>query len=162
MGLPRDVLIRRINSELEVCSKYLGANIPPVTVERPFPLEIMLTLRNIPAYSIHDGEVYHIKDHTFTLILDEEFGFRKPQIRWETPIFHPNIMMPSDGGFVCLRTLDKWEFASKLLSVVKGVEQLIMSPNPKSPFGTSSCMAASKYFIENESKFEVSVKYGGR
>jgi len=162
MGLPREVLLRRINAELEACSKYLKTEIPPIMDNRPFPIEITMTLRNIPAYRLDGDEIEHITDHTMVVIIDEEYGFRKPTIRWKTPIFHPNIMMPADGGYICLMTLDKWEFSSQLISVVKGVEQLIISPNPKSPFGTDSCMSASEYFRNNESKFEVSVKYGGR
>ena len=162
MGLPREVLLRRINKELEVCSEYLNVDIPAITDDRPFPLEITMTLRNVPAYCLDGDEVVHIKDHTMTVILDEEHGFKKPTIRWKTSIFHPNIMMPTDGGYVCLKILDKWEFGTRLISVVKGVEQLIMTPNPKNPFGTETCMKASEYFLNNESKFEVSVKYGGR
>ena len=161
MGLPREVLLKRINAELNVCSKYLKTEIPLITDDRPFPIEITMTLRNIPAYCLNGDEIEHIENHTMLVIIDEEFGFKKPTIRWKTPIFHPNIMMPSDGGYICLNTLDNWEFSSHLIAVVQGVEQLIMHPNPKSPFGTDSCMKASE-FLNNESKFEVSVKYGGR
>ena len=162
MGLPRETLLRRINTELRECSEHLKTEISPVMDDRPFPLEITMTLRGIPAYALDGDEIVLIKDHTMMVIIDEEFGFKKPSIRWMTPIFHPNIMMPSDGGYICLHTLDKWEFASHLISVVQGVEQLIMHPNPKSPFSTDSCMKASEYFINNDSKVEVSVKYGGR
>ena len=161
MGLPREVLIKRINVELKVCSTYLKIEIPQVMDDRPFPIEITLNLRNIPAYVLNGDDIEHIEDHTMIVTIDEEFGFKKPKIRWNTPIFHPNIMMPSDGGHVCLNTLDKWEFSYHLIDVIQGVEQLIMHPNPQSPLGTDSCMKASEY-LNNESKFEVSVKYGGR
>ena len=159
MGLPKPILLRRINEELKQCSEYLKINIPPVPADPDFPLEITITMVNIPAYALDGDEVKHISDHSFLLILSEEYGYRRPEIRWQTPIFHPNIMMPEDGGYVCLRTADTWEFGSKLLSFVKSVEQLVMSPNPKKPFGTETCMKASKFYLDNQSRFEVSVRY---
>jgi len=159
MGLPKPILLRRINEELKQCSEYLRINIPPVPADSDFPLEITITMVNIPAYALDGEEVKHISDHSFLLILSEEYGYRRPEIRWQTPIFHPNIMMPEDGGYVCLRTADTWEFGSKLLSFVKSVEQLVMSPNPKKPFGTETCMKASKFYLDNQSRFEVSVRY---
>jgi len=159
MGLPRPILLKRINNELSECSDYLKTRIIPVPGDSEFPVEIEVTMRNIPAYALDGDDVVHISDHAFLLILSEEYGYRKPEIRWQTPIFHPNIMMPDDGGYVCLRTADAWEFGSRLLSFVKSVEQLVMSPNPKSPFGTESCMKASRFYLENQSRFEVSVNY---
>jgi len=159
MGLPKSILLKRINEELKQCSEYLKIKIPPVPADSDFPLEIMITMVNIPAYALDGEEVKHISDHSFLLILSEEYGYRRPEIRWQTPIFHPNIMMPGDGGYVCLRTADTWEFGSKLLSFVKSVEQLVMSPNPKKPFGTETCMKASNFYLENQSRFEVSVRY---
>ena len=159
MGLPKHVLVKRINNELAQCSDYLKTEIAPIPGDSEFPVEIAVTVRNLPAYALDGNDAVHISDHSFLLILSEDYGYRKPEIRWQTPIFHPNIMTPDDGGYVCLRTADVWDFGSTLLSFVKSVEQLVMSPNPKSPFGTESCMRASKFYLENQSKFEVSVRY---
>jgi len=163
MGLPRPILIKRINNELDSCSRYLKTEIPPIPDGfGRFPVEIDIALRNVPGYAKYSDGVRPLNDHRCKLILSEEYGFRRPEVRWQTSIFHPNIMMPEDGGYVCLKAADAWEFGSTLLSFIKSIEQLVISPNPKSPFGTDTCMEASKYFIENRSKIEISVSYGDR
>ena len=162
MGLPREVLTKRISNELATCSEYLKAKIPFDPKEDAFPLSVRIQMKNVPGYVKKGDDVIPVMDHAFMLILTEEYGFQRPEIRWMTEIFHPNIMNPDDGGYVCLRTADVWDFGSTLLSFIKSVEQLVMSPNPKNPFGTDSCMEASKFFLNNESSFEISVSYGGR
>jgi len=162
MGLPKPILLKRIKNELRDCSEYLKIDMPDIPADPDLPMEISITMRNIPGYVLCGDDIRHISDHSFVLIISEEYGYRRPEIRWQTPIFHPNIMMPEDGGYVCLKTADTWEFGSSLLSVVKSVEQLVMSPNPKRPFGTETCMKASKFYLDNQSRFEVSVKHRGR
>jgi ubiquitin-protein ligase len=77
-----------------------------------------------------------------------------------TPIFHPNIMPPEDGGYVCIKLLDKWSFGSTLLSFVKAVEHLVMNPNPLNPFGADICVESSEFFMNNETKINASVSFG--
>lgn len=164
MGLPLPILIKRINNELEACSKYLKMEIPRIPLDfNEFPLQVNIALKNIPGYVLNDdGDVVQMNDHQCVLILSEEYGYRRPDVRWKTPIFHPNIMMPDEGGYVCVRTVDDWKFGSQLLSFIKSLEQLVSSPNPNSPFGSESCMKASRYFIENSSKIEITLSYGDK
>ena len=61
-------------------------------------------------------------------------------------IFHPNIQLPGDGGHVCTKLLDTWNFQSNLLAFIQGIESLLANPNPKSPWGTNSCTSAAQYF----------------
>ena len=162
MGLPREILMRRIANELNACSEYLGIEIPFDPNESDaLPLSLSISMKNVPGYARKDSGVVPQNDHSFMLILSEEYGFEKPGIEWLTPIFHPNIMMPEDGGHVCMRMAKTWEFGSTMLAFIKSVEQLVMTPNPKNPFFTDSCMAASEFFLDSGSKFEVSVGYGG-
>lgn len=163
MGLPVPVLIRRINNELVACSEYLGIDIPAIPEDFDgFPITVEIVLRNVPAYDLRDGEVVPISDHRVALTLSKEYGYSRPDARWQTSIFHPNIMVPEEGGYLCLRTADVWGFGSTLLSYIKSIEQLVMSPNPRKPFGTDRCMRAARYMMDNESKIEISLRYGGR
>jgi Ubiquitin-protein ligase len=163
MGLPREILMKRIANELQTCSDYLNAEIPFDPKEaKAFPLSVRIDMVNVPGYVKKGPDVFLENNHSFMLILSEEYGFERPGVEWLTPIFHPNIMMPDDGGLVCLRTASTWEFGSTLLSFIKSIEQLVMAPNPKNPLFTDSCTEASKFFMDNESKFEVSISYGGR
>jgi ubiquitin-conjugating enzyme E2 C len=159
MGLVRPVLIKRINNEVLGLNGHLGMKIYPVPDNAEFPIEISVSLRNTPAKISREKMG---SDHSFVIVVSEEYPYERPRAKWMTPIFHPNIMMPEDGGFVCVKTLDNWSFASSLLSFVKGVEQLISDPNPMNPYGTESCMEAARWYADNRPKFEAKVRYGGR
>ena len=147
MGLPMEVLRSRLSNEVSACQRYLRHRIE-VSNEAysEFPLEIRIDMEDVPALVLVDGDLVKIFDHTFSMIINEEYPFEKPLVIWRTPIFHPNIMAPDDGGHVCIKLLDDWSFNSTLLSFVKGIETLLLNPNPSSPFGTSSCTAAAEYF----------------
>jgi len=159
MGLVRSILIRRINNEIRGLNEYLGLHLSSVPEDALFPIELSIGLRNTSARISPDetGD-----SHMFSMSISEEYPYERPRAKWLTPIFHPNIMMPEDGGFVCVKTLDNWSFGSSLLSFVKGVEQLMADPNPLSPYGTTSCMAAAKWYRDNRPKFEAKVSYGGK
>jgi len=157
MGLVKPVLIKRINNEILGLNDHLRIRIPPVPENAGFPIEISISLKNTPARISRD-EIGN--DHVFAIVVSDNYPYERPRARWMTQIFHPNIMMPGDGGFVCVKTLDNWSFGSSLLSFVKGVEQLISDPNPMNPYGTDSCMEAAKWYVKNKPKFEAKVRYG--
>ena len=159
MGLVRPVLIKRINNEILGLNDHLRMRIKAVPENAVFPIEIQIALKNTPAKISKDQTG---SEHIFSIIVSEEYPYERPRAKWMTPIFHPNIMMPEDGGFVCVKTLDNWSFGSSLLSFVKGVEQLISDPNPANPYGTDSCMEAAKWYMANKPRFEAKVSYGGR
>jgi len=159
MGLVRPVLIKRINNEILGLNDHLGLRAYPVPENAEFPIEISIALKNAPA-RISPKEIGN--EHVFSIIVSEDYPYERPRAKWMTPIFHPNIMMPEDGGFVCVKTLDNWSFGSSLLSFVRGVEQLIADPNPANPYGTDSCIRAAKWYSVNKPRFEAKVSYGGR
>lgn len=55
-------------------------------------------------------------------------------------------MPPEDGGYVCTKLLENWGFNSTLLSFIRGVEWLLINPNPANPFGNDTCTRAAAYF----------------
>ncbi|MGE4577483.1 MAG: ubiquitin-conjugating enzyme E2 [Candidatus Methanomethylophilaceae archaeon] len=157
MGLARPILIKRINNEIRELDRYLGLSISEVPDNAEFPIVLSIMLMNSPA-KISENEM--AREHGFDLVLSEEYPFERPRAKWKTDIFHPNIMMPNDGGFVCVKTLDNWSFGSNMTSFVKGVENLLADPNPMSPYGTDSCMRASRWYLENKPRFDARVSYG--
>ncbi|MCL2142810.1 MAG: hypothetical protein FWH44_00915 [Methanomassiliicoccaceae archaeon] len=161
MGLPGEVLLRRLANELQRCSGYIGYDIEFDPGKVTFPMEITVNMTNVPAYAKTDGNIVQIKDHTYKVIINGEYPYEKPRARWETPIFHPNIMPPEDGGYVCIKLLDKWSFGSTLLSFIKGVEHLVGNPNAMNPFGTDVCIESAEFYLSNEAKIKASVSFGG-
>ncbi|NLU46126.1 MAG: ubiquitin-conjugating enzyme E2 [Euryarchaeota archaeon] len=157
MGLVRQVLIRRLNNEVRDLDDYLGIGIGTIPEDAVFPIEIRIGLSNASARVSADetGD-----NHAFIMSISSEYPYERPRARWQTPIFHPNIMDPADGGHVCVKILDNWSFGSSLLSFVKGVEQLLADPNPQSPYGTDSCMRAARWYAENRPRFDASINFG--
>lgn len=159
MGLVRPVLLKRLNNEINDLNGYLGLKIPDIPANAGFPVEIAIGLKNSPARISRDEMG---GNHGFILKISEEYPYERPRAKWTTPIFHPNIMMPEDGGLVCVKMLDNWSFGSSLLSFVRGVESLIANPNPFNPYGTDSCMAAAEWYRDNRPSFEATVRYGDK
>jgi ubiquitin-conjugating enzyme E2 C len=161
VGLPLPILLKRLTNELQRCAGYIGSDIRFDPKEAAFPIEITVNMINVPAYAKIDGNIVMIKDHRYKVIINDEYPYEKPRARWETPIFHPNIMPPEDGGYVCIKLLDEWSFGSTLLSFMKAVEHMVGNPNALSPFGMDICMEASKFYLDNEAKINASVSFGG-
>ena len=147
MALPFDILRTRLNNEIATCQRYLKHHIEMGKLSpSSFPVEIRVSLEDIPAMQLTENGPVRKDGHTFSIIVNEEYPFEKPLVIWRTPIFHPNIMTPEDGGHVCIKLLDEWNFNSTMLSFIKGIETMLMNPNPLSPFGTESCTSAAEYF----------------
>lgn len=149
MALPRDILLRRIKNEIVMCrvNTRHGINLIDESISK-FPIELELIL-DIPGPVFINGMVEHRHGHRVKLLLTPDYPYQKPIVVWRTEIFHPNIMMPEDGGHVCTKLLDEWNFSSNLLTFMKGLEHLLQNPNPSSPYNTESCVRAAKYFRDS-------------
>lgn len=153
MPLPTDILLARLRNELRTCARYVVSS--PDLSDRnnvAFPLEIEVELLKVPGPCVVGGRVMLRYSHRLRISVTRDYPFVKPKVTWLTPIFHPNIMMPDDGGYLCTKLLEDWSFNSTLITFIKGVESLVMSPNPESPFGTDSCTAAAEYFNNGEKR----------
>jgi ubiquitin-protein ligase len=145
--LPKEILIDRILNELMVCKRKFKHNFFIMSKSfNEFPIEIQVEMFNTPAPVWRGDHAEPKYEHNFKLLIPEDYPYRKPSVRWETDIFHPNIMEPKDGGYVCINLLSKWSFKSTLRMFVKGIESLLANPNPDNPFETTSCDRASDYF----------------
>jgi ubiquitin-conjugating enzyme E2 C len=145
--LPQDILRRRIKHELDMCIRKLdhvmGIEDPEL---KEFPIKVMVTLKSTPGPIVKKNKLDNKFTHQFKMMITDEYPYEKPIVLWESLIFHPNIQLPQDGGHVCTKLLDTWNFQSNLLAFIKGIETLLANPNPKSPWGTNSCTRAAQYF----------------
>ncbi len=150
MPLPPQILRSRIGNEFEMCQRELKHHL---TISDPtlssFPVMINVTLMRVPGPDWEDGKVVHRFIHRMAIIVGEDYPVEKPIVKWLTPIFHPNIMPPEDGGYVCTKLLENWDFSSTLVTFVKGIESLLGNPNPLNPFGNDTCTRAAEYFNRN-------------
>ena len=154
-NLPLDLLRKRLQNELQLCSDQLEHVIAVEDPEfRSFPVKVLVTLVNSPGPIMKEDQLAHKFTHQFQMAITGGYPYEKPIVLWQTPIFHPNIQLPEDKGHVCTRLLSDWSFQSNLLKFIKGIELLLTNPNPKSPWGTDSCTQAAEYF--NKYKYEYS------
>ncbi len=153
MSYPKEIVVRRLINELDECKEYLGKDFKVNPEDIDFPYKIDMHLSNVMAYSEKDKLT---SDHDFSIIITEEYGQSKPEVRWRSKIFHPNIMMPEDGGLVCIKMLNEWTYGMRLKSFLCSISTLITEPNPSNPFGTKSCLEAAEFFKNNSTvKYDV-------
>jgi len=147
MALPKDLLIKRIKNELKECRRKLRHHFRVSDEEfKKLPIEITVTLVDTPGPVLSEGNVVHKYTHKLKIIITEDYPYQTPIVRWKSNIFHPNIMPPEDGGYVCTKLLEGWNFRSNLVAFIKGIETLLANPNPENPFETDSCTRAAEYF----------------
>jgi len=145
--LPVNILRIRLKNEIEICRRELThhISISDCTLTS-FPILIHVTFMRVPGPSWEDGRFVHRHVHRMAVLITDEYPAEKPIVKWRTPIFHPNIMSPEDGGYVCTRLLECWDFNSTLLEFFKGIEWLLANPNPRNPFGSDTCTRAAAHF----------------
>jgi ubiquitin-protein ligase len=145
--LPVDILRIRLKNEVETCRRELTHHISiSDSTLTSFPVLINVTFLRVPGPSWEEDRIVHRRVHRMAVLITDEYPAEKPIVKWKTPIFHPNIMAPEDGGYVCTRLLENWDFNSTMLEFFKGIEWLLTNPNPKNPFGSDTCTRAAAYF----------------
>jgi hypothetical protein len=148
MTLPMNILRSRLVNELAMCRYSLDYPIECSDDDfSELPVTLQVSMTGVPGPVLVSGKVEDRTEHGMQIIITPEYPYEKPIVRWQTPIFHPNIMLPRDGGYVCTKLLDSWSFSSNLLGFIKGVESLLANPNPMNPYRSESCMLASETFI---------------
>ena len=159
MALPLDILRKRLGNEIRYCKEQLPHKIELADPEfTEFPTTIYVTFKNIPGPVRKGDKVTHLHTHRMRMDITKEYPYQKPVVRWQTDIFHPNIVPPSRGGWVCTKLLDDWNFSSNLLGFLNGIESLLVNPNPKSPYSDETTLEAARYFLKNPYKPPMIVK----
>ena len=150
-SLPRPLLQKRVRNEVDEARKKTRHLILLEDPEvQEFPAMVTVTLRGTPGPVRKNGKVVEATTHRLRLQITQDYPYQKPIVQWMSEIFHPNIMTYSDGGFVCTRFLDEWTWSSTLADFLRGLEALLIKPNPRSPYATCTCREAAQYFLARE------------
>ena len=101
--------------------------------------------RILPSSSIYNQYAFQIE-----LKLPAEFPFKPPEVRFVTPIYHPNV---DEQGKICvdlLNSSETWKPTTPLVDVVKAVVDLI--DNPKIDHALNAEIASE--YTSNKSEFD--------
>jgi ubiquitin-protein ligase len=148
--LPEAVLRKRLQNEVAQAMRKTNHSI--MVKDRSFsewPSVIDIIMKNAPG-PVKRGERVTTKyTHKFRITITREYPYQKPIVEWQSEIFHPNIMEPFDGGYVCTKLLERWTAQDNLSKFIIGIESLLANPNASDPYGTCSCKEAALYFRDH-------------
>jgi ubiquitin-protein ligase len=102
-----------------------------------------------------DGPIGTIwEDGTFRLLVTfpGEYPFKAPQVRFITPMYHPNV---SASGGICLDLLiDKWLPSYHIASLLVSIRSFLDDPNPDHGLNAEALEA----FRNDKPKYEQQVR----
>ena len=100
------------------------------------------------------GTVYEGLSYKLSLSFPTDYPYSAPTVRFETPIFHPNV---DQFGNICLDILkEKWSAIYNVSSILMSIQSLLGEPNNDSPL---NCQAAELWDNQEEYKVVVRKKY---
>mmetsp|Transcript_18620 Transcript_18620/g.38735 ORF Transcript_18620/g.38735 Transcript_18620/m.38735 type:complete len:168 (-) Transcript_18620:41-544(-) len=97
-----------------------------------------------------EGTAYENLTFKMSLVFPSDYPYSAPTVRFETPIFHPNVDL---HGNICLDILkEKWSAVYNVSSILLSIQSLLGEPNNDSPL---NCQAAELW--ENQVEFKKTV-----
>lgn len=83
-----------------------------------------------------DSSPYAGMQYTLTMHFPSNYPISAPTVKFETPIFHPNIDM---SGNICLDILkDKWSATYTVSTLLLSIQGLLETPNNDSPLNNQA------------------------
>lgn len=100
------------------------------------------------------GTCYENLSYKVSLSFPSDYPYTAPTVKFETPIFHPNV---DQHGNICLDILkEKWSAIYNVSSILISIQSLLGEPNPDSPL---NCGAADLWSDQDEYKKVVVKNY---
>jgi ubiquitin-protein ligase len=112
-------------------SRRIAADLKLITTEPPDGVRLVKEKTLLEWETEIDGPVDTIwQDGCFKLLVTfpPDYPFKAPQVRFTTPMFHPNI---NASGGICLDLLiDKWLPSYHVASLLTSIRSFLDDPNP--------------------------------
>lgn len=140
------LLTRRLETEVRGLASRGNISLPGQGPDlKSFPLVLDIVLHS-PGPVLAGDCVEWTSPHRVEVIVGRDYPYAPPIVRWRSGIFHPNIMSPEDGGYVCVRSIVDWDFSRDIGSLLDGLVAMLANPNPGMALGSGSCRLAARYF----------------
>lgn len=88
--------------------------------------------------TIHGSKDTVFEGTTYKLLLNfpNDYPFKPPKVKFETPCYHPNVDL---SGNICLDILqDKWSSAYDVRTILLSIQSLLGEPNTSSPLNNQA------------------------
>lgn len=120
---------KRLQSEL------MQLMLSPVEGVSAFPEEDNLLSWKATIQGASEGP-YAGQEYTLSMNFPTNYPISPPTVKFETPIFHPNIDM---SGNICLDILkDKWTATYSVTTLLLSIQALLETPNNDSPLNNQA------------------------
>lgn len=101
------------------------------------------------------GTVYSGLTYKLSLAFPNDYPFKAPTVKFETPCFHPNV---DQFGNICLDILkEKWSSVYDVRAVLLSIQSLLGEPNNASPL---NAQAAQLWDNQEEYRKTLHKRYG--
>ena len=109
---------------------------------------------SLPPPSSLPAQVYEGLTYKLSLAFPNDYPFKAPAVKFETPCFHPNV---DQFGNICLDILkEKWSSVYDVRAVLLSIQSLLGEPNNASPL---NAQAAQMWDNQEEYKKTLHKKY---
>lgn len=143
---------KRLNKELKELMER-----PPEGIICYPPDDLNLIKINIigPHYSPYEGALFELE-----IEIPDRYPFVPPQLRFVTPVYHPNI---DTQGRICMDLLKMppkggWRPTITMQNLIEAVQSLLGNPNPDDPLMTEIAIEFKLNRKEFERKARLMVK----
>jgi ubiquitin-protein ligase len=136
-------------------TRRIAADLKLITSEAPDGVRLVNQTSLLEWETEIDGPVGTIwEDGVFKLLVTfpPDYPFKAPQVRFKTPMFHPNI---NANGGICLDLLiDRWLPSYHVASLLTSIRSFLDDPNPEHGLNKE----ALELFRTNKPAYEQRVK----
>jgi ubiquitin-conjugating enzyme E2 A len=141
-----NITVKRLNKELASLQSDKN-KINGIIIENPTDIMTWNATITGPSDSPYENGVFKL-----LIRFNEEYPVKPPSVKYQTPMFHPNIYR---DGKICVDILQaEWTPAQNVRTILLSVMSLLTDPNPSSPANRDAAILYST----NKKEYDIKVR----